>query len=71
MNKYNVKVNYNNVTPLMQELEEINELINITKFGLFTETDVLQFASGSKTANYDFLIDDIDHDAKIVWLLAV
>lgn len=67
---YQVNVNFSRVKPLLQELEEIKELCENTKFCFFTETDILYFATTSKTANYDFLIDKIDHAKKTVLLLA-
>jgi len=69
--KYQVKINFNDVSLLAQELDEINDWTNSTNFRQVTTYDILYFVSGSKTANYDFLIDDIDHDEKTVLLVAV
>lgn len=67
---YKVKVNFASVHPILPELQEMVELFNSCNFHLFTETDILYFESGSATAFYDFIIDKIDHDKKIVWLIA-
>ena len=71
MTSYKVKINFGSIQPLLQEMEEMTETFNNSNFHLFTDSDVLYFASGSQTADYNFLIDKIDHDEKIVWLLAV
>jgi len=67
--KYDVKIIWGCCHPFPSELTEMIELFNNSNFQNFLESDILYFASGSKTAFYDFKISEIDHDEKTVLLV--
>ena len=68
MEKYDVRINFNNYTCW---LDELNEYIKSINFIACEENDILYYESGSFQACYNFKIFKVDHERKIVELIAI
>ena len=68
MEKYDVRINFNNFTCYVNEL---NEYINSINFVGCKENEILYYESGSLQACYNFRIFVANHDEKIIELIAI